>query len=120
MWLAMTTGARRGELCALRWQHLQAVHAERGRHDCIAAGCRWVLVVRRAIGQAIADGEVWEKDTKTHQQRRIALDPETVAVLTGSHQPRTDPLHLLRCHTSNTTTIHKGQSSRHADLTKHY
>jgi hypothetical protein len=35
---------------------------------------------RRAIAQ---DGRVrTEKDTKTHQQRRVSLDPETVAVLT--------------------------------------
>jgi integrase len=87
VWLAMTTGARRGELCALRWEHLQAIHADRGSHDCLAAGCRWVLVVRRAIGQSIGDGETWEKDTKTHQRRHIAVDPETVAVL-AEHRER--------------------------------
>lgn len=89
VWLAMTTGARRGELCALRWERLRAIHVERGSHDCIAAGCRWVLVVRRAIGQSVADGEIWEKDTKTHQQRHIALDSETVAVLL-EHRRRCD------------------------------
>ncbi|MER7421015.1 tyrosine-type recombinase/integrase [Micromonospora peucetia] len=66
VWLAMTTGARRGELCALRWHHLD-----------LTAG---VLTLRRS---AYLDehGELREKDTKTHQQRRIALDPETIKVL---------------------------------------
>jgi integrase len=85
MWLAMTTGARRGELCALRWERLQAIHVQRGQHDCVAAGCRWVLDVRRAIAQD-DDGNIHEKDTKTHQRRFIALDPETVAVLAEHRQ----------------------------------
>lgn len=85
-WLAMTTGARRGELCALRWENLQCLHAVRGEHDCIANGCRWILVVRRAIAQTDSDGYIWEKDTKTHQRRHVALDPETVAVLAEHRQ----------------------------------
>ena len=65
VWLAMTTGARRGELCALRWD---GVDLDRG-----------ALSVRSAIAQ---DGSrTWEKDTKTHQQRRIALDATTVGLL---------------------------------------
>jgi hypothetical protein len=38
-----------------------------------------VLSIRRAIVQF--GGKLQEKDTKTHQQRRVTLDPETVAVL---------------------------------------
>ncbi|PKB30220.1 tyrosine-type recombinase/integrase [Pseudonocardia alni] len=65
VWLFMTTGARRGELCALRWSK---VDLESG-----------TLTIRRAIAQ---DGRaLQEKDTKTHQQRRLALDSETVEVL---------------------------------------
>ena len=71
IWLALTTGARRGELCGLRWAHVD-----------LAGG---VLTFRRSIAQH--GGEVWEKDTKTHQQRRVALDPETVVVLT-EHRER--------------------------------
>lgn len=71
VWLTMTTGARRGELCALRWSHVD-----------LASGA---LTIRRAIAQ---DGTFREdKDTKTHQQRRLVLDPETVAVL-GEHRER--------------------------------
>lgn len=61
----MTTSPRRAEVCGLRWTHFEA---DRQR-----------LTLRRNIVQ---DGtELWEKDTKTHQRRHIALDPETVAVL---------------------------------------
>ncbi|MGH3613319.1 MAG: tyrosine-type recombinase/integrase [Pseudonocardia sp.] len=63
VWLTMTTGARRGELCALRWSHVD-----------LNAG---VVTLRRALD---AFGE--EKDTKTHQQRQLALDADTIAVLT--------------------------------------
>jgi len=70
LWLAMTTGARRGELCALRWDHLDLDDA--------------VLIIRSSIAQ---DGRrTWEKDTKTHQQRRITLDPTTVALLRAYRQ----------------------------------
>lgn len=64
--LAAATGARRGELCALRWSDIDW-------------GLSTLLVARNLIE---ADGGGWiEKDTKTHQSRRIALDPATVAVL---------------------------------------
>jgi site-specific recombinase XerD/DNA-binding transcriptional regulator YhcF (GntR family) len=70
LWLAMTTGARRGELCALRWDFLNLDNA--------------VLVIRTSIAQ---DGaKTWEKDTKTHQQRRIALDADTVGLLRAYRQ----------------------------------
>lgn len=70
VWLAMTTGARRGELCALRWDQLDLDNA--------------ALWIRTSIAQ---DGQqTWEKDTKTHQQRRIALDAETVGLLRAYRQ----------------------------------
>ena len=65
VWLTMTTGARRGEQCGLRWKHVDLEHA--------------ALTYERSIAQD-EDG-TWEKDTKQHQQRRNALDPETVTVL---------------------------------------
>ncbi|MGH3568605.1 MAG: site-specific integrase, partial [Pseudonocardia sp.] len=70
VWLTMVTGFQRGELCALRWRHLDLVSG--------------VLAVERSIAQL--NGRTWEKDTKTHQNRRIALDPETIALLTGHRQ----------------------------------
>lgn len=69
VWLVMVTGQRRGELCAIRWGDLDL---DRG-----------VLTLARSIGQR--DGEVWEKDTKTHQQRRLTLDEHTVELLRAHH-----------------------------------
>lgn len=66
----MTTGARRGELCALRWDGVE--------FD------RTTLVIRSSIAQE--GSRSWEKDTKTHQQRRIALDATTVALLRAYRQ----------------------------------
>src|SRR4051794_3069827 len=65
VWLAMTTGARRGELCALRWRDVDFQTA--------------LLAVGSSIGQL--GTRVWEKDTKTHQRRRIVLDAQTLALL---------------------------------------
>jgi integrase len=65
VWLAMTTGARRGELSGLRWSRIDLDSA--------------TMVLRKSRGQVNATQ--WEKDTKTHQQRRVALDADTVAVL---------------------------------------
>lgn len=65
LWLAMTTGARRGELCALRWDRVDLDRA--------------VITIRTSIAQR--NTTTWEKDTKTHQQRRVALDADTVALL---------------------------------------
>jgi integrase len=67
VWLAMTTGMRRGELVALRFKRLD-LDAE-----VIDLRRNWVL------------GK--EKDTKTHQNRRIALDTETI-VLLKEHKAR--------------------------------
>ncbi|GLY66035.1 tyrosine-type recombinase/integrase [Amycolatopsis taiwanensis] len=65
MWLAMTTGARRAELRALRWKHVN-----------LSAG---TISLRRSIDQ---DGaETTEKDTKSYQRRRIAPGPDTIAAL---------------------------------------
>jgi integrase len=65
IYVAATTGARRGELCGLRWSDV----------DLDAA----TLTIARSISDA---GKVVAvKDTKTHQARRLALDPSTVKVL---------------------------------------
>lgn len=73
--VAVTTGARRGELCALRWSSID-----------FEAG---TLTVGRAIVEI--DGGLFEKDTKTHAIRRIALDDQTLAVLT-EHRRTADEL----------------------------
>jgi integrase len=65
IWTAMTTGARRGELCAVQRNELD-----------LDVG---VMAVRTGLKRL--DGSLVRRDTKTHQQRRIALDQESVAVL---------------------------------------
>lgn len=65
VWIAMVTGMRRGELCALKWDRVD-----------FAAG---VVVIRTSIAQR--GRRTWEKDTKAHQQRRISLDVDTLALL---------------------------------------
>jgi integrase len=73
VWTAMTTGARRGELCSLRREDVDLD----ARLMHIRTGLKLV-------------GRKWtRRDTKTHQQRRIALDDETVAVL-SEHVARVD------------------------------
>jgi integrase len=66
VWLAMTTGARRGELSGLRWSRVDLASA--------------TVVLRKSRGQVSA--KQWEKDTKTHQQRRVALDSDTIEAMT--------------------------------------
>lgn len=70
VWLVMVTGMRRGEVLALRWHH---VHFELS-----------VLDIRRSF--QVVEGQGMEKDTKTHQRRRPALDPDTVEVLREHRQ----------------------------------
>jgi integrase len=65
LWVLAASGCRRGEACALRWTD---VDLDRGE-----------LAIRRAITQVGRD--LVEKDTKTHQSRRMALDEATVVVL---------------------------------------
>lgn len=72
IYVAVTTGCRRGELCGLRWGDIDFGKA--------------TVVVARSISDT--PGNVSVKDTKTHQTRRLALDPTTVDVLRR---------HLARC-----------------------
>jgi integrase len=60
--LAATTGARRGELCGLRWSDLDLAEPQ--------------LEITRAV--IIVDGDSQVAPTKTRQTRRVALDPATV------------------------------------------
>lgn len=69
VWLAMTTGMRRGELCGLRFSRVDL------DGEVIDLRRNWVL------------GK--DKDTKTHQNRRIALDSETVTLL-REHRARVE------------------------------
>ena len=64
--IAALTGARRGELCALRWNDLDL---QRG-----------ILTIARSVYE-VAGGGWHEKDTKTHQLRHIPLDEVALGIL---------------------------------------
>jgi integrase len=70
LWVIMITGMRRGEISALRWRHVDFVTA--------------TLLVQRANAQPKSG--IKEKVTKTRQQRRVAIDPQTVALMLEHRQ----------------------------------
>ena len=76
LFLAALTGARRGELCALRWTDVE-----------------WstrTLHIARSIYETAGGG--WgEKGTKSHQERRIGLDDVSLELLRG-HRAAVDEL----------------------------
>ena len=65
LWLAAITGARRGELCALQ---VCDVDLENG-------------VLHLAYNYVVVGGRRVRKDTKTHQDRYLAIDPVTCAMI---------------------------------------
>jgi integrase len=65
LWLLLVTGTRRGELCAIRWSDIDFAEQD--------------LLIERAY--AIRGGRKVIKPTKTHQRRRLALDPGIVELL---------------------------------------
>jgi integrase len=70
VWMLLVTGARRGEVLALRWINLD-----------LATG---ILTIRHSVSEQ--GGAAIIKDTKTHQSRRISLDAATVALLIEHRQ----------------------------------
>ncbi len=64
------TGCRRSEACGMRWHD---VNFKSGK-----------LTVRRAVVQV--DTELFEKDTKAHQQRTVSLDATTTELLREHHR----------------------------------
>ena len=73
--LAALTGCRRGELMGLRWSDID--------RD------RMLLRIERSIKRAEQRRELLVGPTKTHQDRRISLDPVTLAVL-DTHRRRAE------------------------------
>jgi hypothetical protein len=63
----MVTGSRRGEVSALRWRHVDFDGS--------------LLTLHRSNAQPRSG--LKEKETKSRQQRRVLLDPETVELLTA-------------------------------------
>jgi integrase len=69
--LAVITGARRGELCALRWADVD-----------LKAGT--IGISRPLVGER--NSELTEKGTKTHASRRNSFDRATLKTLESQHQ----------------------------------
>jgi integrase len=65
LWLAAITGARRGELCGL-----QACDIDLNRG-----------ILHLAFNYLVKNGQRVRKDTKTHQDRYLAIDPVTCAMI---------------------------------------
>jgi integrase len=65
LWLVVVTGVRRGELCGLQ---LRDVDLDRG-------------LVHVAFNYVVRAGQRIRKDTKTHQDRWLAIDPVTCALI---------------------------------------
>ena len=66
----MTTGARRGELAGLQWRDVDLD----GK----------TITIRQSVAED--RDSILIKDTKSHQARAVALDDETVAVLTAHRE----------------------------------
>jgi integrase len=100
VWLAMVVGARRGELCALRWEHVD-----------LDGG---FLTIRRAVAQQGA--RTWAKDTKTHQRRRLTLDEPTIALLGAYRQLVTEELAGLELDIEGNTYLFSLDPARRTPL----
>ena len=72
--LAVVSGARRGELCALRWHHIDLDRGE-------------VLLERGVV--YVSRQPLIDKATKTRSKRRLALDTSTVELL-RAHRERSE------------------------------
>lgn len=112
--LAAITGARRGELCALRWSDVD--------------WNRRTLTIDRSltvINQTAAEG-----DTKTHQRRDIAIDEALASFLSRRHAQQhqyahdvgvtlcPDPFILSRASDGSTPCLPDGITSAYAALAK--
>ena len=67
LWLVVVTGVRRGELCGLQ---IRDVDLDRA-------------LVHVGFNHVVRGGHRVHKDTKTHQDRWLAIDPDTCALITS-------------------------------------
>jgi integrase len=65
LWLVAVTGVRRGELCGLQ---IRDVDLDQG-------------LIHVAFNYVVRGGQRVRKDTKTHQDRWLAIDPDTCALI---------------------------------------
>jgi hypothetical protein len=96
VWLVMVTGMRRAELLALRWSDIELKLGK--------------ITIRRNYVRA--GGRMYEKDTKTHQMRRISVDPATVEVLTEHRQRYDEAMAELRLEPSDEAFLFSYEAAR--------
>jgi integrase len=77
----VATGARRGEVCGLRWGDID-----------LHAGSVYICRSVASVG-----GGTVVKDTKTHAARRIALDPATIDLLIQRRERADAFAHVAHC-----------------------
>jgi integrase len=65
LWLVVVTGVRRGELCGLQ---IRDIDLDRG-------------LIHVAFNYVVRGGQRVRKDTKTHQDRWLAIDPDTCVLI---------------------------------------
>src|SRR6185312_16803304 len=65
LWLVVVTGTRRGELCGLQ---IRDIYLDQG-------------LIHVAFNYVVRGGQRVRKDTKTHQDRWLAIDPDTCALI---------------------------------------
>ena len=68
LWLVVVTGVRRGELCGLQ---VRDIHLGQGS-------------IHVAFNYVVRGGQRVRKDTKTHQDRWLAIDPDTCALIAAN------------------------------------
>jgi integrase len=84
LWLTMITGRRRGEVCGLRWRHVDFDRSQ--------------LIVERNIVQPRTT--LIEKHTKSGTQPRLALDPHTLSLLAEHRERAAERCRALGCELS--------------------
>jgi integrase/DNA-binding transcriptional regulator YhcF (GntR family) len=67
LWIVVITGARRGELCGLQ---IRDIDLDQG-------------LIHVAFNYVVKGGKKIRKDTKTHQDRWLAIDPDTCALISS-------------------------------------
>jgi integrase len=68
--LAAVTGARRGELCAIRWRDFDKLGMLSIKHSIVDGN----------------NNELIEKGTKTHASRKVSIDPMTMVVVDAQQE----------------------------------
>ena len=80
--LLAATGARRGEVCGLRWSSVDL--DER------------TIWIRHAVARLVS-GELIQKDPKSHQTRQVSIDPRTCEILRDHRAHQKTIAAQIRC-----------------------